>query len=153
MSVKFKYLVIFLVSGLSLFTVTAQGSNEKNPYIVHRQGIFEIAGGHMEALQAILLLGHPAKKDIKFHAKSILEAFEHHGDAFPKGSEKGRTLAKIKIWFDPEGFETRDSAARKAMMELIKASEGSDQDLIKEKFAKLGKSCKGCHDDFRKKDD
>ena len=153
MAEKFKYLVVFVVCGLSLFTITAQGSNEKNPYIVHRQAIFEIAGGHMEALKAILILGHPAKKDINFHATGILEAFEHHGDAFPKGSNEGKTLAKKQIWFDPEGFETRDNAARKAMMELIKASEGSDQDLIKEKFVKVGKSCKACHDDFRKKHD
>ena len=153
MSVKFKYLLISVVTGLTLFTITAYGSNEKNPYIVHRQAIFEIADGHMKALQSILLLGHPAKKDINYHATGILEAFEHHGDAFPSGSDKGKTLAKMKIWFDPEGFETRDSMARKAMRELIKASEGSDQELIKEKFSKVGKSCKGCHDDYRKKDD
>lgn len=153
MSVKLNYLVVFVACGISLFTVSTQGSNEKNPYIVHRQAIFEIAGGHMEALHSILILGHPAKEDINYHATGILQAFEHHGDAFPKGSNEGKTLAKRTIWFDKEGYETRDNAARKAMLELIKASEGEDQKIIKEKFFSLGKSCKGCHDDFRKKDD
>ena len=146
-----KYLALFVFCTTSTFTAIAHSTNEKNPYIVHRLGIYEVAGGHMNALNAILMLGHPAKDDISYHAKAILEAFKHHGDAFPEGSDKGKTHAKKNIWTDPEGFKEKGKASGEAIMELIKVSETGDLKLIKTKFADVGKSCKSCHDDYRKK--
>ena len=141
---------------LALCTVTttaaiAHSSNEKNPYIVHRQGIYQIAGGHITALKAILMLKHPAKADINYHAKAMLEAFKHHGNAFPEGSDKGKTHAKKNVWTDPEEFKEHGQKAGKAIMALIKASEGDDEKAIKAAFGGVGKSCKSCHDEFRKK--
>ncbi|MBL4606855.1 MAG: cytochrome c [Pseudomonadales bacterium] len=105
----------------------------------------------MYALKSILMLGHPAKADVNYHAKAMLEAFKHHGDAFPEGSDTGKTHAKKKIWTDKEGFKDKGQAAGKAIMALIKVSESGDNKLIKSKFAGVGKSCKSCHDDYRKK--
>lgn len=151
MKTPLKYLTVCAICTISTTTAIAHTSNEKNPYIVHRQGIYQIAGGHMNALKSILMLGHPAKADVNYHAKAMLEAFKHHGNAFPEGTDDGKTHAKKTIWTDPEGFKEKGQASGKAIMELIKASESSDEKLIKAKFAGVGKSCKGCHDDYRKK--
>lgn len=146
---KLKTLAGLCILGVASSSVMA--AEETNPYIVHRQGIYEIAGGHMEALNSIIMLGHPAKADVNYHATAMLEAFKHHGDAFPKGSEQGKTRADAKIWSDSAGFKEKGDAAGKAIMELIAASEASDEAKIKEKFFAVGKSCKNCHDDYRKK--
>ncbi len=39
---------------------------------------------------------------------------------------------------------------QEAAQNFLKAVEGEDKKAIAEAFDKLGKSCKGCHDDFRK---
>lgn len=141
------------VAALILCTgsATLMAADEKNPYIVHRQGIYSVAGGHMEALNSIIMLGHPAKADVNYHATAMLEAFKHHGDAFPVGSEQGKTRADAKIWSDSAGFKKKGEEAGKAIMELIAASEAKDDAKIKEAFFAVGKGCKGCHDDYRKK--
>lgn len=126
-------------------------ADEKNPYIVHRQGIYEVAAGHMEALKSIIMLGHPAKADVNYHATAMLEAFKHHGDAYPKGSEQGKTRADAKIWSDSAGFKKKGEEAGTAIMALIAASEAKDDAKIKETFFAVGESCKNCHDDYRKK--
>ena len=151
MNVILKTFAVLALSVASAATAIAHSSNEKNPYIVHRQGIYQVAGGHINALKAILMLGHPATTDINYHAKAMLEAFKHHGNAFPSGSDKGKTHAKQNVWTDAEDFKQHGQDAGKALMALIKASEGDDMKLIKSKFAGVGKSCKNCHDEFRKK--
>ena len=134
--------------------VFAHGNaKEKNPYIVHRQGIYAVAAGHMEALKSIIMRRHPAKEDVGFHAKGMLEAFKHHGDAYPAGSDKGHTRAKGEIWTDPEGFKQAGEAAGKAIVGLIEAAASNDEQQIKTSFGEVGKTCKGCHDDYRKKTD
>jgi len=151
MGTSLKYLAVCALCTISTSTAIAHTSNEKNPYIVHRQGIYQVAGGHMNTLKSILMLGHPAKDDISYHAKAMLEAFKHHGNAFPEGTDKGKTHAKKSVWTDSEGFKEQGQMAGKAIMELIEVSESGDLKLIKTKFAGVGKSCKGCHDDYRKK--
>ena len=148
-----KELIVLILLSTSTTVAMAHSSNEKNPYIVHRQGIYQVAGGHMFALKSILMLNHPAKADVTYHAKGILEAFKHHGNAFPKGSKKGKTHAKREIWTDSEKFKQRGQETGKAIMKLIDASENSHDKAIKMAFMHLGKSCKNCHDDFRKKSD
>lgn len=150
----YKVLVIFLVlfgAMLGANTLSAHGAHEKNPYIVHRQSIYNIVNGHMRALQAIILLDHPATSDIAFHANAIKTAFQHQGDAFPKGSEKGSTHANSKVWEQPEKFSQKQREADLAVERLVKAAEQNDQSRIKQSFGELGKACRSCHDDFRKK--
>ncbi|MBV1874294.1 MAG: cytochrome c [Gammaproteobacteria bacterium] len=147
---SFRYAALALCF-FSSFASAHSAANEKNPYIVHRQAIYEIAGGHMGALKSILMLKHPAREDLNYHAKAMLDAFKHHGNAFPAGSDKGKTHAKKAIWNDPEGFKSKGQDAGKAMMALIEATEKNDEKAIKQSFAGVGKTCKSCHDDYRKK--
>ncbi len=68
---------------------------------------------------------------------------------FPAGSDKGGdTEALPKIWSDPAGF--------KAAMDALKAATAvqagnTDQglDKLKVAVAEIGKTCKGCHDNYR----
>jgi cytochrome c556 len=68
---------------------------------------------------------------------------------FPAGSEKGGdTEALPKIWSDPAGFK----AAMDALKAATAAQAGNtDQGLDKLKLAvaEIGKTCKGCHDNYR----
>lgn len=128
-------------------------ADEDNPHIVHRQGIYKVASGHMAALKSILFLDHPAQEDVNFHATAMLDAFKHLGNAYPEGSDKGKTRAKKAIWKDPEGFKEKGQAAGQAIFALVDLSSTgmADKAELVDAFKKVGGACKGCHDDYRKK--
>ena len=64
-----------------------------------------------------------------------------------------RREAKEAIWDDPAKFEQAANAARDATAAFATAAAGGDKAKIAEAHKKVGKSCKGCHEDFRQKDD
>lgn len=151
MTKRLSQLSMIMVCSLTAETLSAHGANEKNPYIVHRQGIYGIASGHMLALKSIIMLEHPATTDITYHAKAMLGAFKRHGDAFPKGSDLGTTHAKSNVWTQQDDFANKERVANQAIEQLISAAEQNDKQKIKQTFADVSQSCKNCHDDYRKK--
>ncbi len=71
--------------------------------------------------------------------------------SFGPGTDKGRpTKADPKIWKEMAKFNESADQAQKAAAEL--AATGGEEAKFKAAFGKLGKSCKGCHDDFRMKE-
>ncbi|OMH31753.1 cytochrome c [Motiliproteus sp. MSK22-1] len=71
---------------------------------------------------------------------------------FPKGSGGHQSEALAKLWNEWERFEVK---AKRTAEEADKLSElsksGADQNALRKQFVMLGKSCKSCHKDYRKK--
>jgi cytochrome c556 len=126
-------------------------ADESNPAIVHRQGIYQIAGGHMTAIKSILFLGFEAPQDVTFHAQSLLDAFAHMGNSYPPGSDQGETKAKPEIWQNFDKVKDLAKNTREAASKLVEVSKGGDKEATMVAFKQLGGTCKACHDDFRKK--
>ncbi|MCL6414128.1 cytochrome c [Aestuariirhabdus sp. Z084] len=141
-------LLSFCAASILTTPITTQ-ADETNPNIVHRQGIYKIAGGHMTSLKSILALGFEAPADVSFHAQGIMDAFSHMGNSFPPGSDKGQTRARKEIWEDMDTFKQRGKDAY-AAAQALRDSAG-DRSAELGAFKKMAKACKACHDDFRKK--
>ena len=119
--------------------------------IKYRQGVFKSIGGHMTGLNLILRAGaHP--EDFQLHAESMAALAGLVPKIFPAGSGDGKTGAKAEIWEDPEGFQEKVEAFTAAAENIGKVAGSSDMDEKVQAFRRLGGSCKGCHDDYRKKD-
>ena len=80
------------------------------------------------------------------------------GGLFIPGSDKGTgfhaTHAKAEL-FDPANGKKvmeRATSFKKEADGLAQVAAAGDKDAIKAQFGKLGKTCKACHDDFRKED-
>lgn len=125
-------------------------ADETNPNIVHRQGIYKIAGGHMAGLKAILLLGLDSQDNIAYHAKGLQAAFAHHYKPFPPGTDKGETKAKPEIWSKPDDFKAAAQKAGAAVAKLVDAAEFNDKAGTLAAFKEVSAGCKNCHDTFRK---
>ena len=71
---------------------------------------------------------------------------------FPEGSGGGASEALPKLWKEWEQFE---EMSRRTAEEADKLGElsvnGAASRSLKKQFIKLGKSCKSCHTDYRKK--
>ena len=124
-------------------------AEETNPSIVHRQAIYSIAGGHLTALKGILMLG--GQGDMTYHAESIKSAFEHMGNAYPAGSDKGETKAKAEIWSNMDDFKAKGKDTYGATLALVEASKSGDKKATAAAFKKVAGTCKACHKEYRAK--
>ena len=58
----------------------------------------------------------------------------------------------MKIWKETAKFKQAAEASQKASTALVAAAKGGNEAAFKTAFGELGKTCKGCHDDFRLKE-
>lgn len=70
--------------------------------------------------------------------------------AFVPGSDKGETKADPKIWTEMDKFNAAAKTMQDAMAKLDVAAKGGNLDAIKAAVGETGKSCKACHDSYRK---
>jgi len=82
----------------------------------------------------------------------VNEASVDQGQWFPKGSgpEAGKTAALPEIWTKPEDFKAAQKAFSDATPKLLAAANSGDIEAVRTNFAAVGKTCKGCHEPFRK---
>lgn len=114
-----------------------------------RQSTMKAVGGHMTAMAAILKGEVKHASHLRGHAAAMASLGKMAPDVFQKGSEGGS--AKPEAWSKPEDFKKALAAFATASDNLNKAAQGPDKKAVGAAFAALGKSCKGCHDDFREK--
>jgi cytochrome c556 len=79
---------------------------------------------------------------IRKHASEMTELF-------PKGSDRHPSEAKATIWTDWKGFVAASKRLREATLHLQDAAKNEPAALTA--FIRVGKSCKGCHRDYRVK--
>jgi cytochrome c556 len=86
---------------------------------------------------------------IELGARTIL----HHGRAipslFPKGSRSGVSEASPMIWQDPDSFANSAGKMVSAAHVLQTAATEKKPAAVKSAFRALGKTCSGCHKQFR----
>jgi cytochrome c556 len=69
---------------------------------------------------------------------------------FVPGTDKGETKAEPKIWTETDKFNAAASKMQEEMAKLNVAAKGGDIAAIKAAVGETGKSCKACHDNYRK---
>lgn len=69
---------------------------------------------------------------------------------FGPGTDKGETRAKPEIWAEMDKFNAGAKKMQDEMAKLNVAAKSGNLDAIKAAAGEVGKSCKGCHDEYRK---
>ena len=69
---------------------------------------------------------------------------------FVEGTDKGETKAESKIWAEMDKFKAAATKMQDEMTKLNVAAKGGNLDAIKAAAGETGKSCKACHDSYRK---
>jgi len=142
------WLVVVLV-GTAL--LGQAGAAEPEDVIKYRQGQMKALGGHMAAMAQIVRGKVPFTARLEGHAQAVAAGTKDLAALFPKDSDFGETEALPEIWKKPSEFEKLAKDSDKAADALAAAVKGGDKAAIGSAFDGLGKTCKACHDDFRKK--
>lgn len=118
-----------------------------------RQSTFTLIRANMGTL------GGMAKGKIPFDAKVVEKnATRIHQLSFmiadytkiDTSNFKVKTDALPKVWTERAAFEKRIDDLTAASAKLVKISTSGDEAAIKSAIGGVGKTCGGCHDDFKK---
>lgn len=89
-----------------------------------------------------------AKKNARLVLKNAAMLNQNLKALFPKGSHKGKTRAKKKLWANWKKFNKQSTALKAASARLVKAAMAGK---AKKGLKAVYKTCKGCHKPFRGK--
>ncbi len=141
--------VLVLGFFLALFFSTPALADNPAGVIAYRQKVMGAKSGHLGAIGQILKHGLSYTGHIEGHAKALVHLAGLLEEVFPEGTGKGKTDALPEIWSDRDGFL---KAARKLKSEasnLVKVAGSGDRSAIGAQVKKVGKSCGGCHKNYR----
>lgn len=119
--------------------------------IKYRQSALTVMGTHFGRIGAM------AQGKVPFDAKTAAENADIVATmsrlpftAFGEGTDKGLpTRAKPEIWKESAKFKAAADTMATEVGKLDAAAKSGSLDAIKAAVGAVGKSCKGCHDDFR----
>ena len=120
--------------------------------IRYRQSAYVLMGNHMARINTQLRADKPDLAAIQRSAGIIDFASQLPGEAYIPGSQTGGTpptRARPEIFRDSQVREL-GARMREEVVKLNAAARGGDLAAIRAQFGETGKSCKACHDKFRR---
>lgn len=118
--------------------------------IDYRQSVFTVMGTHFGRIGAVAKGEAPYNKDeVAKNAAIVAMMSTLPWQAFGPGTEGGK--AQPAVWSDNAKFKAASEKMQLAVVDLNKAAQSGDLESIKKSFGAAGATCKGCHDDFKKK--
>lgn len=140
----------------SMMLLTTQGisadEKAKAASVDYRQSTFKMAKWHIGPM-AGMVKGKVAYDAEAFsgHANAMASLSQLAENGFLIESPAEDSRAKTNIWENKADFDKKMQAFVDASEKLVVAAKSNSLDTIKPAFGALGKSCKGCHDEYRSK--
>ncbi len=144
-----------LIASVTTFNAMAQQAPKPEQLIKWRQSAYQVLAWNTGRIKGNVE-GTFNKEDVIKAANTIAAiANSGLGALYAPGTETGKgwheTAAKPELWTDKKAGEA-GAAFTKEANELAKVAQGGDVAAVKAQLGKVQGTCKGCHDDFRKKD-
>lgn len=117
-----------------------------------RKAVFSLLGSNMGPMGAMAKGKIPLNANIvEKNAKRINQLSLMMSDYLKTDTSKFKleTEALDNIWTENDKFASKIEALTKASKELHKIASSGDEKAIKKAIAGVGKTCGGCHDDFK----
>lgn len=136
---------------------TAQVIGKPEDQVRWRQSAYQTLAWSMGRIKANVEGTY--NKDQVAQAANLIQAVANSGMGalYAAGTEKAKgwhmTHAKPELFTDKEGVGKVAKAFNEAANEMAKVAATGDAAAVKAQFGKLGESCKGCHDKFRRDED
>ncbi|MGD9661280.1 MAG: cytochrome c [Porticoccaceae bacterium] len=145
-----KFLTMASVAVASFALVAGMANAGDKESVEYRQNQMSVLGGHMGSLVAIVKGEVPFAGDLAYHANGLAAAAPHVIPVFKTEAMTDKSEALPDIWKDWPTFEKAALNLEKTAKALAAAAADGDQAAIGAALGDVGKSCKGCHDDFVK---
>jgi len=141
-----------IITATSVVAEGAKSLDHAEKATENRKAVFTLLGANMGPLGAMAKGKIPLdakvveKNALRINQLSLMIADYTQTDT---SAFKVKTAALDKIWQEPKAFSKRINALSKASANLQMTARAADESAIKQAIANVGKSCGGCHDDFK----
>jgi cytochrome c556 len=148
--------ILFAGLALAVAAGSALAQMKAEDAITFRQSGYKFMAWNMGRIKANIEGQY--NKDEVAQAANVIQAVANSGmgKLYLPGTDKGKgwhdTQVKPELFTDKEGVGKVAKAYIEAANEMARVAATGDAAAVKVHFGKLGESCKGCHDKFRKED-
>ncbi len=143
--------LVTLAAGLVTALPAAAQFQKPEDAIKYRKAAFTVMGAHFGRLGAM------ANGRVPFDAKAaadnaaVVSAMASlPWAAFGEGTDKGDTRAKPEIWKEMDKVKAGATKMQDEIAKLNAAAKAGNADQLKAAFGEAAKTCKACHDAYRK---
>ena len=145
-------LVLAVITGLvPAACVTA--ADEPENVVKYRKNYMTALGGHVGAIAHLVKAEYTAAGHLQIHADAVAATVKDIDKMFPKGTQIGKTHALPAIWENLEDFIDKAKKAERAAQQFKTTVASGDPKAIGKGLKTLGGSCKGCHEDYKERED
>lgn len=147
--------LVAIMTGLALASAATTGTGWAHGgatgVVKERMESMKSMGDAMKGLAA-MVKGQAELDDkaLADYAAAIKTGAARIPDLFPKGTNAAPSEALPKIWVEWDKFKDMAEQLEKDA-DLLANADATDARSVKIGFAKIGKSCKDCHTEYRKK--
>jgi len=135
--------------------VTAQGAfAQAKPEVLvkQRQAAMTLIGKYFGPMAAMAQGKAPYNADVVRRNAGFLDNLSRMPwDGFDASTRGEKTRALPAVFDNAAKFKEAASRLENEAAKLVAASRGGDEAAVKAQIGAVGKSCGGCHDDFRQK--
>ena len=119
--------------------------------IKYRKAAFTVLGTHFSRIGAMVNNRVPFDAKVAADNADIVATMASLPFAgFGPGTDKGDTRAKAEIWTEMDKFRAGGTKMQEESVKLAAAAKSGNADALKAAFGEAAKTCKACHDAYRK---
>ena len=148
-----------LLAGFALalgagYTLSAFSQVKPEIMVKQRQAAMTLQGKYFGPMAGMASGKVPYNADTVAFNSAMLDALSRMPwDGFAESSKGAgvKTAALPAIWSEPAKFKEAQDNLQNAVQALVKVSRGGDETTQKAAIGAVGKTCGGCHQNFREK--
>ena len=150
----------FLLAGLALalgtgYALTAFSQVKPDVLVKQRQSAMTLQGKYFGQINAMAQGKVPYNADVVARNAGYLDALDKMPwDGFAESTKDlkdVKTAALPAIWNEPAKFKEAQERLQSEVSKLVSVSRSGDEAAVKAQIGAVGKSCGGCHENFRQK--
>jgi len=133
-------------------TLSAFAQVKPEVLVKQRQAAMTLQGKYMGPMGAMAAGKAPYNADTVAFNAAMLDALSRMPwDGFAESTRGEKSAALPAVWSDGAKFKAAQDNFQNAVQALVKVSRGGDEATQKAAIGAVGKTCGGCHQDFRQK--
>lgn len=148
-----KRLVLAAAAAAGLATALPAAAQFQKPEdaIKYRKAAFTVMANHFGRIAAMASGRAPFDAAAaQANADLVVTMSKLPYAGFIDGTSSGDTKAKPEIWSERDKFNAAAGKMQEEVVKLSAAARSGNLDQVKAAVGEVGKSCKACHDNYRK---
>lgn len=134
------------------FAITAFAQAKPDVLVKQRQSAMTLTGKYFGPIAGMASGKVPYNAEVIARNAGFLEVLSKMPwDGFDASTKDEKTRALPAIWTEAGKWKEGQDTFGGAVAKLVAATKGGDEGAIKAAIGDVGKSCGGCHDNFRQK--